>query len=195
MKGAFHQILSELRKKRCVSQRKVASDLYISQALLSHYENGIREPGLDFVSRVCEYYGVSADYLLGRSTDSGNLDEKSANCLPNAHALSKLLCAVGEMEDKTLSAYLSLCFSAVSYRLLRHMAAVDPHIDAETLKVPENRAQALSDLVFFQSEMQFLTALEQTQDQESLQRIIPEGLERLLEALDNQFNQYLEESV
>ena len=40
----------------------------VSQALLSHYENGIREPGLAFVSRVCDYYHVSADFLLGRSS-------------------------------------------------------------------------------------------------------------------------------
>ena len=56
--------MSTLRKKRGLSQRKVASDLQISQALLSHYENGAREPGLEFVCRACEYYGVSADYLL-----------------------------------------------------------------------------------------------------------------------------------
>lgn len=36
-------------------------DLGISQALLSHYENGIREPGLAFVVKACDYYGVSAD--------------------------------------------------------------------------------------------------------------------------------------
>ncbi len=50
-----------------VSQRTAAGDLGISQALLSHYENGIREPGLAFVVRACDYYGVSADFLLGRT--------------------------------------------------------------------------------------------------------------------------------
>ena len=47
--------------------RCAAVELGISQALLSHYENGAREPGLGFVCRACDYYGVSADYLLGRS--------------------------------------------------------------------------------------------------------------------------------
>lgn len=41
----------------------------ISQALLSHYEKGIRECGLDFLVRTANYYGVSCDYLLGRSPD------------------------------------------------------------------------------------------------------------------------------
>jgi len=59
--------MSQLRKARGLSQRKAASDLNISQALLSHYENGAREPGLPFLCRACRYYGVSADYMLGLS--------------------------------------------------------------------------------------------------------------------------------
>ncbi len=65
-KNSFCSVLSRLRKMHGYSQRKVASDLQISQALLSHYENGAREPGLDFVCRACDYFEVSADCLLGR---------------------------------------------------------------------------------------------------------------------------------
>lgn len=72
MNRTFSSTMSALRKKRGLSQRKVAGDLQISQALLSHYENGAREPGLDFVCRACDYYGVSADYLLGRVDDEGD---------------------------------------------------------------------------------------------------------------------------
>lgn len=67
MERNFCAVLSELRRSRGLSQRSAASDLGISQALLSHYENGAREPGLNFVCRACDYYGVSADYLLGRT--------------------------------------------------------------------------------------------------------------------------------
>ena len=67
MTRGFSETMSELRRKKGASQRTAAADLGISQALLSHYENGAREPGLDFVCRACEYYGVSADYLLGRT--------------------------------------------------------------------------------------------------------------------------------
>ncbi len=69
MNVKFPDILTALRSERGISQRKAAADLGISQALLSHYENGLREPKLDFVVRVCDYYGVSADYMLGRSFD------------------------------------------------------------------------------------------------------------------------------
>lgn len=63
----FSRTLSLLRQEKGISQRKAAAALGISQALLSHYENGIREPGLAFVTRVCDFYHVSADFLLGRS--------------------------------------------------------------------------------------------------------------------------------
>ena len=66
---AFPRILTLLRKERGISQKEAAIDLQISQALLSHYEKGIRECGLDFVVRVADYYGVSCDYLLGRTPD------------------------------------------------------------------------------------------------------------------------------
>jgi len=65
----FHETLSALRRERGINQRTAAAELNISQALLSHYETGAREPGLAFVCRVCDYYGVSADYLLCRSED------------------------------------------------------------------------------------------------------------------------------
>ena len=67
MNAEFARTLSLLRQEKGVSQRTASSELGISQALLSHYENGIREPGLTFVVKACAYYNVSADYLLGRT--------------------------------------------------------------------------------------------------------------------------------
>jgi len=69
MKSTFSEILSKLRRERGFSQRRAAADLGISQALLSHYENGAREPKLEFVVKVCDYYFVPADYLLGRTNE------------------------------------------------------------------------------------------------------------------------------
>ena len=65
----FSRTLSLLRQEKGISQRKAAAALGISQALLSHYENGIREPGLAFVCKVCDFYRVSADFLLGRTAN------------------------------------------------------------------------------------------------------------------------------
>ena len=62
----FSRTLSLLRQEKGISQRQVAKALGISQALLSHYENGAREPGLVLV-KACDFYNVSADFLLGRT--------------------------------------------------------------------------------------------------------------------------------
>ena len=69
MKSALASTLGALRRERKLSQREAAAKLGVSQALLSHYENGAREPKFDFVIRACDYYVVSADYLLGRSDE------------------------------------------------------------------------------------------------------------------------------
>ena len=69
MNTEFSRIITLLRKEKKLSQKQVASDLGISQALLSHYEKGIRECGLDFVIKIADYYDVSCDYLLGRTTE------------------------------------------------------------------------------------------------------------------------------
>ncbi len=87
----FPRILTLLRKEKNYSQKKVAADLGISQALLSHYEKGIRECGLDFVVRVADYYHVSCDYLLGRTSQRNGAviavrdlpDESSAKAKKN----------------------------------------------------------------------------------------------------------------
>ena len=68
----FASVFSALRRENGYSQRKVANDLNISQALLSHYENGVREPRLDFIIKACKYYGVSTDYMLGVSQTKEN---------------------------------------------------------------------------------------------------------------------------
>ena len=69
MNKDFSRIITLLRKERGLSQKQTAADLNISQALLSHYEKGIRECGLDFVVKTADYYGVSCDYLLGRTPE------------------------------------------------------------------------------------------------------------------------------
>lgn len=59
----------------------------ISQALLSHYEKGIRECGLDFLVKTAEYYDVSCDYLLGRTVQR-NVATISADDIPESIATS-----------------------------------------------------------------------------------------------------------
>ncbi|MBQ9994566.1 MAG: helix-turn-helix transcriptional regulator, partial [Clostridia bacterium] len=69
MNDSFPRIITLLRSERKLTQKQAAQSLGISQALLSHYERGIRECGLDFLCKTADFYGVSCDYLLGRTAD------------------------------------------------------------------------------------------------------------------------------
>ncbi len=60
----FGDRLRELREERDLKQRDVAKDLYISNKVLSSYERNVAFPSIDLFKKICEYYSVSADYLL-----------------------------------------------------------------------------------------------------------------------------------
>ena len=59
--------LKELRKKRGISQLKLAMDLNMNQNSISRYETGEREADYATLIRFADYFGVSIDYLLGRT--------------------------------------------------------------------------------------------------------------------------------
>ena len=73
MNKDFSRIITLLRKEQGLSQKQAAADLNISQALLSHYEKGIRECGLDFIIKLSDYYNVSCDYLLGKTPNKNGV--------------------------------------------------------------------------------------------------------------------------
>ncbi|MBQ6059257.1 MAG: helix-turn-helix domain-containing protein [Clostridia bacterium] len=106
MNKEFPRVLSLLRKERGLSQKAVASELGVSQALMSHYEKGVREPGLDFLCKVAAFYGVSTDYLLGLSSE-----RRPGEVLPDVHKEAE-----NSLRGRSLSAALgkNLTLSAVN---------------------------------------------------------------------------------
>ena len=61
--------LKELRKKRNISQLKLAMDLDMNQNSISRYENGIREADYSTLIKFADYFDVSIDYLLERTSN------------------------------------------------------------------------------------------------------------------------------
>lgn len=124
MNSDFPRVLTLLRKERGFSQKSVAQQLQVSQALLSHYEKGIREPGLAFVVRAADFYRVPCDYLLGRSADSSaqapaaqaSAGTVSQGLVPAVQALDALVAACG---SEPLCAQAADYLGAAVYRLLR----------------------------------------------------------------------------
>lgn len=56
--------LREIRKKKHLSQLKVAMDLSVSREVLSYYETGKHSPDVEMLVRLSEYFNVSIDYLI-----------------------------------------------------------------------------------------------------------------------------------
>ena len=59
--------LKELRKKRKISQQKLALDLNMNQNTISRYENLEREADYETLVKFADYFDTSLDYLLGRT--------------------------------------------------------------------------------------------------------------------------------
>ena len=65
-----------LRKQRGWTMKQLGQRMELAESTISGYENEIRRPDLDTLIRFAELFGVSVDYLLGRSDDAaigGNL--------------------------------------------------------------------------------------------------------------------------
>lgn len=56
--------LKEIRKSKGITQQKLAKELYITQQALCNYEQGKREPDVQMLIKLADYFGVSVDYLV-----------------------------------------------------------------------------------------------------------------------------------
>jgi transcriptional regulator with XRE-family HTH domain len=161
MNNNFARIITLLRKERGYSQKKAAADLSISQALLSHYEKGIRECGLDFVVKVADYYGVSCDYLLGRTPHRSGatisvedipdpdaagkenvMHGKGGSLLPVlnkkliANSLNIIYGILQKYNCKALTAEVSAYLSLAVYRVFRMLYSANPKNPQGLFSVP-----------------------------------------------------------
>lgn len=60
------QRLARLRRARGITQAELAEKLHFTYQAVSNWERGVTEPDIDTILRLCEYFGVSADELLGQ---------------------------------------------------------------------------------------------------------------------------------
>jgi len=67
MDKEFSNRLKQLRLEKGATQKQVCDWLGFTKNAYGNYEQGIREPSLDALCKLCDFFGVTADYLLGRS--------------------------------------------------------------------------------------------------------------------------------
>ena len=177
MTSDFARTLALLRREKKISQRTAAGDLGVSQALLSHYETGLREPGLGFVVRAADYYGVSCDYLLGRSMarDGGAVSavrmheaaaetEQAGESISALHRKliinsSALLFEIAEKAgSEQLSEEIAHYLSLAIYKVFRYLYAADPGSVEEAFRTGNSQFDSLCNARMSLSELRIRAA-------------------------------------
>lgn len=151
MNTNFNERLVELRTEKGLSQKDAAADLGVSQALLSHYEKGIREYSLAFLCKAAEYYNVTTDYILGVTNsrsglDSSALEDRDEDTVFNTNSIYRAAIMTHErMNAGSFQAgeYADILYAATIYRTL-FAAAQKGYIPKRWFSLPPKYAQALS---------------------------------------------------
>ncbi len=122
MNQHFSKNITSLRKERGLSQKQVAGDLNISQALLSHYEKGIRECGLDFLANAAKYFDVSCDYLLGVSKMVDENEKENPEEKAIFSSITIVFVLLKKINSKSLTKYVIRFLSCGIYTALRFLS-------------------------------------------------------------------------
>lgn len=94
--------LQILREANGLTQRQISVDLGITQQAYSRYERGEREPDLEMLCKLADYYGVTVDYLIGH-------DSKSIMDRPDSAIAENFIREFGDLfSDETFQSYIKL---------------------------------------------------------------------------------------
>lgn len=63
----FSEILKELRKEKNLTQTQLAKELNVSLGAIGNWETGNRTPDVNTLSFIANYFGVTVDYLVGKT--------------------------------------------------------------------------------------------------------------------------------
>lgn len=77
----FNEVLKNLREIHNHTQADLAEKLSVAKSTVSNWEQGRCEPSYDFLCKICDLYGVSADYLLGRRIDDREIRKRRFDAL------------------------------------------------------------------------------------------------------------------
>lgn len=96
--------LKALRKERGLSQRAVAEKVGCSQKSIDCWEKGQSEPTAGFVCALADFFACSADFLLGREDDFGNV-HVAFPAEPQTQSLIVVFSALSEKDRAALLSY------------------------------------------------------------------------------------------
>ncbi len=65
----MYERIRNLREDKDLKQEDLAKVLNCTQACYSHYESGKRDIPVEVLEKLADFYGVSVDYILGRTKE------------------------------------------------------------------------------------------------------------------------------
>lgn len=102
----LQKILIELRKERGLSQKSVADAIGISQSTIAKIEVDRNEATASTLRKLSDFFGVSADYLLGRTDEYGGLVGVSSSQLSrDEEELVSLFSMLGSSRKEDIIVY------------------------------------------------------------------------------------------
>lgn len=107
--------LRELRIEKNLTQQAMSKEIGVSRQVYSNWENEINQPDYNFLVKLADFFGVSTDYLLGRSDELGYVTIQSSLTVP--------------------------ALSANEQKLLNNFRAMRPDLQAYYLKMSETLMQ------------------------------------------------------
>ena len=69
----FATTFNKLRKSKGLTQKELAKALDVTQTAITYWETGKREPSIEMLEKIANYFDVSLDYLFTAQTDKRNL--------------------------------------------------------------------------------------------------------------------------
>lgn len=73
------EIIAELRMDKGMNQEDLAAILNVSRSALANWESGNRRIDIETLVVIADYFGVSCDYLLGRTKHKYNFALENKN--------------------------------------------------------------------------------------------------------------------
>lgn len=80
--GNFGELLEELRQDRKLTQEQLGKELHVTAGTISNYENNVHFPDVEKLIDLADYFSVTTDYLLGRTSSNLSLDAFSELAAP-----------------------------------------------------------------------------------------------------------------
>ena len=114
----FSERFKELRSSRKLSQQELADKLGISKSSVNMYERGEREPGLEMLETIADFFNVDMDYLLGKTLTANQALEHKEKSTPQTERdvlkqkIIELLAQLNEEELKEAARYLAYLLSS-----------------------------------------------------------------------------------